>query len=145
MSLYFQSTQSSMSLITLGEKKKNKHWENLLFEKKKKFCMSCSKWDVFCMFSCTSPMYLLSTRNHNLYTFAQSAQCLYIHSYFISHMIFFLYMCMCQIFFVRENNEIIDMYDQTNWIVFFWVCGCMSSEFVTRHCERKYISVKKTD
>lgn len=51
---------------------------------------------------CTLHMYHLSTHDRNLYTFAQSTQCLYICSYFMSHMIF-LYMCMCQT--LPENNE----------------------------------------
>lgn len=38
---------------------------------------------------CTLPMYHLSTHDRNLYTFAQSTQCLYIRSYFMSRMIFF--------------------------------------------------------
>lgn len=48
---------------------------------------------------CTLPMYHLSTHDRNLYTFAQSTQCLYIRSYFMSRMIFKKkYMCMCRIF-----------------------------------------------
>lgn len=39
---------------------------------------------------CTLPMYHLSPHDRNLYTFAQSTQCLYICSYFMSHMIFFI-------------------------------------------------------
>lgn len=51
---------------------------------------------------CTSPMYHLSTHDHNLYTFAQSARCLYICSYFMSHMIFFIHVHVSDL---PENNE----------------------------------------
>lgn len=52
---------------------------------------------------CTLPMYHLSPHDRNLYTFAQSTQCLYICSYFMSHMIFF-YTCAC-VRFCQKNNE----------------------------------------
>lgn len=51
---------------------------------------------------CTLPMYHLSTHDRNLYTFAQSTQCLYICKlFYVTYD--FLYMCMCQI--LPENNE----------------------------------------
>lgn len=40
---------------------------------------------------CTLPMYHLSTRDSNLYTFAQSTQCLYICSYFVTYDFFFIH------------------------------------------------------
>lgn len=63
---------------------------------------------------CTLPMYHYQ-HDHNLYTFAQSTQCLYICSYFMPHMIF-LYMCMCQI--LPDNNE--KTHIQLNQCVSIW-------------------------
>lgn len=107
------------------------HWEKttietifLFWEKKISLCIHVMfKMRCVMYVLCTSPMYPLSTHNHNLYTFAQSTRCLYIHSYFMSRMVvvgfFFLYMCMCQISFVPANNETIDMYHQTDWMCVF--------------------------
>lgn len=92
------------------------HWEKtttietiFLFWKKKislcihvMFKMRCVMYVL-----CTSPMYPLSTHNHNLYTFAQSTRCLYIHSYFMSRMVvvgFFFYTCACVRFLLCQQT-----------------------------------------
>lgn len=84
-------------LITLGQKIR----QTCLISNLCVFVL-CSWMRCIMYVLCTLPMYHLSTHDRNLYTFAQSTQCLYICSYFMSHMIF-LYMCMCQI--LLENNE----------------------------------------
>lgn len=68
---------------------------------------------------CTLPMSHLSTCDHNLYTFAQSTQCLYINSYFMSHLIFFLYMCICQM--LQDNMKRMTLIIQMSQCVSIWV------------------------
>lgn len=77
---------------------------------------------------CTLPMYHLSTHDRNLYTFAQSTQCLYIRSYFMSRMIFFLYMCMCRIF-ARKQWKIDTYYQIGSMCVYLSKCECY--DFIT--------------
>lgn len=76
---------------------------------------------------CTLPMYHLSTRDHNLYTFAQSTQCLYIRSYFMSRMILFIHVHVSD--FARKQWKM-DMYYQIDSI-----CVCLSKceyyDFIT--------------
>lgn len=89
-----------MFFITLGQKLDGVVWLKTFVYS---FYVHNEMYYVYVL--CTLPMYHLSTHDRNLYTFAQSTQCLYIRSYFMSRMIFFffLYMCMCQI--LPENNE----------------------------------------
>lgn len=90
------NSTSMCSFLTLGQNQTD--FFDLTF-----LCIILCSW-LRCIIYvlCTLPMYHLSIHTHNLYTFAQSTQCLYICSYFMSHMIF-LYMCMCQM--LPENNE----------------------------------------
>lgn len=102
--------------ITLGQKLDRVVWFQIFV-----YLFYVHEWDVLRMYVlCTLPMYHLSTHDRNLYTFAQSTQCLYICSYFMSPMIF-LYMCMCQIF--ARIQWKIDTYYQIDSI-FVYLCKC---------------------
>lgn len=122
------------AFITLGKKKTI---ETIFLFGKKYLCIHVMfKMRCVMYVLCTSPMYPLSTHNHNLYTFAQSTRCLYIHSYFMSRMVvvFFLYMCMCQISFARKQWN--NWHVSSNWLdVCFSECACMCAR------ARAYVNV----
>lgn len=81
---------------------------------------------------CTLAMFHLSTCDHNLYTFAQSTQCLYINSYFMSHLIF-LYMFICQM--LQDNMKRMTLIIQMTQCVSIWV-SVMTLLLFFFQCER---------
>lgn len=96
--------------------------------------MSCSKWDVLCMFYAHHPciryqhtiiICTLLHRAHGVCTYTV----ILCHVWLL--LCFFLYMCMCQISFVPANNETIDMYHQTDWMcVFPSARACVRARYV---------------
>lgn len=107
------------------------HWEKKLL--RQSFCLGKKNLCIHVMFKmrcvmyvlCTSPMYPLSTHNHNLYTFAQSTRCLYIHSYFMSRMVvFFIHVHVSDFFCAGKQWN--NWHVSSNWLdVCFSECACM--------------------
>lgn len=89
---------------------------------------------------CTLPLFHLPTCDHNLYTFAQSTRCLYINSYFMSHLIFFIHVhTVCQM--LQDNVKEIETY-YPNDSMCVYVSECY--DFITPifQCERNKSSCK---
>lgn len=74
-----------------------------------------------------------------IYTFAQSTQCLYINSYFMSHLIFFLYMCIqyarCYQMLQDNMKEIETYYPNDSMCVYVSECYDFITPFFFQ-CER---------
>lgn len=82
---------------------------------------------------CTLPLFHLPTCDHNLYTFAQSTQCLYINSYFVTFDFFIHVHTVCQM--LQENMKEIETY-YPNDSMCVYVSECY--DFITPffQCER---------
>lgn len=133
------------AFITLGKKKTI---ETIFLFGKKYLCIHVMfKMRCVMYVLCTSPMYPLSTHNHNLYTFAQSTRCLYIHSYFMSRMVvvvFFIHVHVSDFFCQKTMKQltcIIKLIGCVFFRVLVHVCACAcvcQCDFITPlHCERK--------
>lgn len=122
--------------ITLGKKNER----IFLFEKSLcihvMFVMRCIMYVL-----CTLPMYHLSTPDHNLYTFAQSTQCLYIRSCFMSRMIFF-YTCAC-VRFCQKTMKKLTRIIKPIQRVSLWVSASVMILITLLQCERNKSPCRK--
>lgn len=109
-------------LITLGQKIR----QTCLISNLCVFVL-CSWMRCIMYVLCTLPMYHLSTHDRNLYTFAQSTQCLYICSYFMSHMIFFIHVHVSD--FARKQWKRDTYYQIDSMCVCLSKCECY--DFIT--------------
>lgn len=95
----------------------------------KMYLFSCSWMRCIMYVLCTLPMYHLSTHDRNLYTFAQSTQCLYICSYFVTYDFFILNTCACVRFCQETMKKRHVLSDWFNVCLFAWVIWFYSSFF----------------
>lgn len=107
-----------------GEKK---NWDNLFVWEKKNVCVfiSCSKWDVLCMFCAHHPC-IRYQHTIIICTLLHRAHGVCTYSYFMSRMFVFFYTCACVRFFFLPEKQWNNWHVSSNWLdVCFSKCACV--------------------